>query len=116
MFYFNIFQNNQLASTKSLEIELQETKQKLAEQKQIASEVTVAKKHAQQIETQFNALLIEYESDKKTSAQMLESYNNKCSNAEQKLLEAQKTISDLELNLNLLKQENEKSLKEIQGI
>lgn len=76
----------------------------------------MAKKHAQQIQNQFNALQIEYETDKKTSAQMLESYNEKCTNAEQKLLEAQKTIADLELNLVLLKQENEKSLKQIQGI
>lgn len=105
-----------MISSKSLKAELQETKQKLAEYKQIASELNVTKKNEQQILAQFNALQIEYESEKKTAAQMLKSYNDKCTNAENKLLEAQKNITDLESSIIILKQDNEKSLKELQGI
>jgi len=47
---------------------------------------------------------------------MVESCNEKCKNAEQNLLEAQKVIAALESNILLLKHENEKSLKEIQGM
>lgn len=111
-----MFQNSQVASTKLLEAELQETKQKLVEQKQITSELNAAKKQAQQIQIQFNSLHAEHESDKKAAEQMIESYNDKCKNFEQKLLEAQKTIADLESNLILVRQDNEKSLNEIQGI
>lgn len=105
-----------MTSTKSLETELQEAKQKLAEQKQIASELNMSKKYAKQIETQLNILQLEYESEKKITAQTLQSYNDKFTNTEQKLMEAQKIIADLEYNLVLIKEENEKSLKEIQGI
>lgn len=110
-----LFQNNQLSSTKSLEIELQETKQKLAEQKQITSELNVIKKHSQKLQAQLDALQTEYEAEKKTSAQTLESYMAKCTNAEQKLLEAQQTIEHLESTLVLLKNNNEKSLMDIEG-
>lgn len=47
---------------------------------------------------------------------MIQSYNEKCTNAEQKLLDAQKVIENLEFTLTLIKQENEKNLKDIQGI
>lgn len=102
-------------SSKSLKVELQETKQKLAEYKQIASELNITKKNEQQILAQFNALQTEYESEKKIAAQTLKSYNDKCTDAENKLLEAQKIITDLESNMIILKQDNEKSLKEFQG-
>ncbi|XP_060874388.1 unconventional myosin-Va isoform X3 [Metopolophium dirhodum] len=106
--------NNQLSSTKSLQTELLETKQKLIEQKQIASELNIAKKHAQQIQTKFNTLQIDYESQKKITENMIESCNEKCKNAEQNLLEAQKVIAALESNILLLKHENENNLIEIQ--
>lgn len=95
---------------------MQETKQKLAEQKQITSEFNIVKKHSQNILSQFNALQAKHESEKESNAQMIELYNDKCTNSEQKLLEAQNMIADLKLNLDVLKQENEKCLKEIQGI
>lgn len=99
-----------------METELQDTKLKLAEQKKMTSELNVVKKQAKQIETQFNTLQAEYESEKKTAEQKLKSYNDKCINTEQKLLEAQKMIADLESTLVLLKDNHEISLKEIQGI
>jgi len=105
-----------LSSTKSLQTELLETKQKLIEQKQIASELNIAKKHAQQIQTKFNTLQIDYESQKKITENMIESCNEKCKNAEQNLMEAQKVITALESNILLLKHENEKKLIEIQGM
>jgi len=105
-----------LSSTKSLQTELLETKQKLLEQKQIVSELNTAKKHAQQIQTKFNALQLDYESQKKITENMLESCNEKCKNSEQNLLEAQKVIATLESNILLLKHENEKNLIEIQGM
>jgi len=69
-----------------------------------------------EIETQLNTLQIEYESEKKIAAETLQSCNNKFTNSEQKLLEAQKMIADLESNLISIKEENVKSLKEIQGM
>lgn len=105
-----------MSSTKSLQTELLETKQKLVEQKQIASELIIAKKHAQQIETKFNSLQTEYESEKKTTENMLESYNDRCKKTEQDLLEAQKIIAALESNVLLLKHENEKNLRDIEGM
>lgn len=77
--------------------------------------MNVVKKHSQKIQSQFNTLQTEYESEKNSYTQIIESLNIKCTNAEQQYLEAQKRITDLELNIVLLKQENEKSLKEIQG-
>jgi len=47
---------------------------------------------------------------------MIESCNEKCKNAEQNLLEAQKVIAALESNILLLKHENETNLIEIQGM
>jgi len=105
-----------LSSAKSLQSELLETKQKLVEQKQIASELVIAKKHAQQIQTKFDTLQIEFESEKKTTENILESYNNRCKKAEQDLLEAQQIIAALESNVLLLKRENEKNLKDIEGM
>lgn len=105
-----------MSSTKSLQTELLETKQKLVEQKQIASELNIAKKHAQQIQTKFNTLQLDYESQKKITENMLQSCNEKCKNAEQNLLEAQKVIATLESNILLLKHENEKNLIKIQGM
>lgn len=77
--------------------------------------MNVFKKNSQKIQSQFNTLQTEYESEKNSYTQIIESLNIKCTNAEQQYLEAQKRITDLELNIVLLKQENEKSLKEIQG-
>jgi len=102
--------------TKPLQAELQETKQKLVEQKQIASELNIAKKHVQQIQTKFNTLQMDYESEKKTTESLLETCNDKCKKTENNLLEAQKVIAALESNLILLKHENENNLKEIQGM
>lgn len=78
--------------------------------------MNIVKKQAKQIEIQFNTLQTEYESEKKNAIQKLESYNDKCMNTEQKFLEAQKIIADLESTLVLLKDNHETSLKEIQGI
>lgn len=103
-------------TTKSLETELQETKNKLSESKQIVSELSNAKKHAQQVQTQLDNLQAQYEAEKTTAAQMLESYNVKYTNAEQKLLEALKNIADLESAMVVLREENEKQLKDIQGV
>lgn len=85
------------------------------EQKQITSELNVNKKHTQQLQVQLDALQTEYEAEKKTTAQTLESYKDKCTDAEQKLLEAQKIIENLESTLVLLKKNNEKSLKDVEG-
>lgn len=74
------------------------------------------KKQAQQIQSKFDKLLAENETIKKTSLEKLESVNNKCTNAEQKLLDAQKIIAELESELVTLKQENETSLKDLQGM
>lgn len=112
----NIFQNNQLSSTKLLEIELHENRQKLAEQKQIILELNINKKQAQKVEAQLKALQTQYEAEKEITAQMIQSYNDKCTNTEQKLLDAQKIIENLESTVTIIKQENEKNLKDIQGI
>lgn len=85
------------------------------EQKQITSELNVTKKQTQQLQVQFDALQTEYETKKRITAQTLESYQNKCTDTEQKLLEAQKIIENLESTLVLLKKNNEKSLKDIEG-
>lgn len=112
----NIFQNNQLSSTKVLEVELHENRQKLAEQKQIISELNISKKQAQKVETQLKALETQYEAEKEITAQIIQSYNDKCTNTEQKLSDARKIIENLESSLTTIKQENEKNLKDIQGI
>lgn len=98
-----------------METELQDTKLKLAEQKKITSELNIVKKQAKQIEIQFNTLQAEYESEKKTAEEKLNSFNDKCMNTEQKLVDAQKMIADLESTLVLLKDNHKISLKEIQG-
>lgn len=112
----NIFQNNQLSSTKLLEIELQENRQKLAEQKQTISDLNIRKKQAQKVEAQLKALQTQYEAEKEITAQMIQSYNDKCTNTEQKLSDAQKIIENLESTITTIKQENEKNIKDIQGI
>lgn len=112
---YNIFQNNQLSSTKLLEIELQENRQKLAEQKQIISELNIGKKQAQKVEVQLKALQTQYEAEKEIASQMIQSYNDKCTNTEQKLSDAQKIIENLESTIMTIKQENEKNIKDIQG-
>ncbi|VVC36488.1 Hypothetical protein CINCED_3A024235 [Cinara cedri] len=106
--------NNQLSSAKSLEIELQETKQKLMEQKQITSELNIVKKNSHQMQIQYSTLQAEYESEKKTFSQKLESYDDKYSKAEQELFKAQQKIEELESNLVVLKQDNQQKLKEIE--
>lgn len=82
----------------------------------MSSELNITKKNAQQIQSKFNALQIEYETEKKTTANVIESCNDRCKKAEQNLLEAQNTIASLESKLVLLKHENEKNIKEIQGM
>lgn len=74
------------------------------------------KKQAQQIQLKFDTLLVENETLKKTSSEALELVNKKCTNAEQKLADAQKIIAELESTLITLKQENEASLKDLQGM
>jgi len=54
--------------------------------------------------------------EKKTTKNILESYNDRCIKAEQNLLEAQQIIAALESNVLLLKHENEKNLKDIEGM
>lgn len=74
------------------------------------------KKHANEIQLKYNALQQEYECDKKKTAQILESYSDKYTIAEQKLIQALQTIVELENKLVTLKEEQETNLKEIQGI
>jgi len=59
---------------------------------------------------------VKYESEKKTTGEMLELYNVKCTNAEEKLIKAQQIIADLESTIVLIRQENVKSLKDIEGM
>jgi pyridoxine 5'-phosphate synthase PdxJ len=74
------------------------------------------KKHANEIQLKYNALQQEYECDKKKTAQLIESYSDKYTNSEQKLIKALQTIVELESKLVTLKEEQEKKLKEIQGM
>ncbi|XP_050443210.1 unconventional myosin-Va isoform X2 [Adelges cooleyi] len=106
--------NNQLISTKVLESELQEAKQKLMEQKNITSELVLTKKKAQEDEIQLNILRKKYDSEKNTTDELLEGYKNQLKTGEQSLLEAQKTIVELQSALTFANQENEKKLHEIQ--
>lgn len=68
------------------------------------------------MQIQYNALQAEYESEKKTFAQKLKSYDDKYSNVEQELFKAQQTIKELESNLVILTLDNEKKIKEMQGM
>lgn len=86
------------------------------EQKQIISELNVIKKHSHQMQIQYNVLQAEYESEMKTFAQKLESYDDKYLTTEQKLFKAQQKIEELESNLVILTEDNEQKIKDIQGV
>ncbi|XP_050522189.1 unconventional myosin-Va isoform X2 [Daktulosphaira vitifoliae] len=105
--------NNQISTTKLLENELQEAKQKLSDQKSISLELIALKKKVQHDETKFNTLTMKYESEKKITEEKLEFYKEKLKTDENSLMEAQKIISDLKLTLLQAKQDNEKKINEI---
>lgn len=82
----------------------------------MVSELNIVKKQAQKMQIKFDALQAEYEAEKISASQILETYNSRCKDAEQAVLEEQQIIAELKANADILKEQYEKKLNEVQGM